>query len=171
MARERTDRNGEAAPSQAPEALGLSIAEIRQLISLMNTSDLEELAIEHVADGLKLVLRKPTPLTLGPATVEIEADGMDGAAEDAAPHEKARDKLIEIGAPLVGVFRGSVKPGGKPMVRAGDVVREGQVVGAVEALRMLNEVEATAAGRIKEVFVRDGQAVEYGQPLLAIEPK
>lgn len=63
-----------------------------------------------------------------------------------------------------------MKPGGKPLVTVGATVREGQVVGAIEALQVYNEVEASSAGTVREILVEEGQPVEYGQPLLVVEP-
>lgn len=180
MARERAERNGtgngNVPPTAEQDVPSLSIAEVRQLIKLMDTSDLEEITIEH-HDGLKLVLRKPAlgivmddSLAAGP--LELELDGPDGAAreEESDARGSPSGTAIEIGSPLVGIYRARVKPDDKPLIRPGDKVREGQIVAAVEALNYVNEVESAASGRIKEVFVRDGQPVEYGQPLLSIEP-
>lgn len=172
MARERAQRNGGAGADAAQEILELPIGEIRQLIALMNSSDLEEITIEH-HDGLKLMLRKPASgLEVTAAAVEVEVESLDGAsAEDSAAHGKAQSEAVEIGSPLVGVYRARVKPDDEPLIHPGDVVREGQVVAAVEALNYVNEIESSAAGRVKEIFVRDGEPVEFGQPLLAIEPR
>lgn len=174
MARERAADRRETATAAAERAPGpgLSIAEIRQLITMLHNSDVEELAIEHEAEGLKLVLRKPTPAMapmLAPMGVaEPDGEPLDGALP---PDDTSREKVFEIVSPLVGVFRAAMKPGSKPLVHAGDVVREGQVVGAVEALNVLNEIENSAPGRVREVCARDGQPVEYGQPLFLIELK
>lgn len=169
MVRERVERGGEATPSSPQNSL--SIAEIRQLITLMNTGDIEEIAIEHEEDGLKLVLRKPAPVALG------LAGGDDGFADDLSAladvreGESAESGRHEVGAPLVGIFRASMKVGGKSLVQVGDVVRQGQVIGAIEALNVYNEVEAEAPGRVSDILVTDGQPVEYGQPLMVIEPQ
>jgi len=161
MVRERTERGGEATPSQSPA--GLSIAEIRQLIGLMESSDISELSIERESEGLKLRLCRTTP------ELVLEEDGDFDQDELAADGEKPRNGDVEIGAPLVGVFRTSMT-GDKPLVAQGDIVRTGQIIAAIEALNLLSEVEATVAGRIAEILVLDGQAVEYGQALLVIEP-
>lgn len=165
MARERTERGGEPAPA-APQHVGLSIAEIRQLITMMNGSDIEEIAIEQEREGLKLTLRKPAP---APAALDGDLDGYD-MVEVAVTEEAAQLTSFEVAAPLVGLFRKQMKPGGKPLVAVGDIVREGQVVAAIEALNVLNEVEAGSAGRVLEILASDGQPVEYGQVLLVIEP-
>lgn len=183
MVRERTQRvNGDAAPSaqSVPAPNGLNVAELRQLISLMNGSDLDEITIEHQDSGLHLTLRKPEPLAAGTATQagglagpgDFAPDGMEAAAPSA--DDTGQPHPVAVSAPLVGVFRAAIKgkgsKGGPPlMVQVGDLVREGQVVGAIESLNVLNEVEARAAGRVVEILVSDGQPVEYGQTLLLIE--
>jgi acetyl-CoA carboxylase biotin carboxyl carrier protein len=167
MVRERTERGGEIPPPQPPA--GLSIAEIRQLIGLMESSDISEISIERESEGLKLLLRRPAP-PLGGWLEEIEEDGhLDDLSPDAGERNSNHSDGVEIGAPLVGIFRGSMNSG-KPLVAAGDRVRKGQIIAAIEALNLLSEVEATVAGRVVEILVLDGQAVEYGQPLLVIKP-
>lgn len=172
MVRERGDR-GERPAEPLPPRTSLSVAELRQLISLMNGTDVEEISIEKESDGLRLVLRKPAPLgaARGAAGPRI-ADEADFAEEEAAAEETVppAPTQVEVRSPLVGVYRTSMKAGSKALVRVGDVVREGQVVAAVEALNVFNEVEASTGGRVTDILVSDGTAVEYGQPLLVVEP-
>jgi biotin carboxyl carrier protein len=166
MVRERADR-GDGAKSPTPAApAGLSIIEIRQLLKLMDANDLEEIVIEQESDGVKLTLRKPAPVVF--AYADGEADGYEAAESAVAEAPVAKD--FEIAAPLVGVFRASMKAGGKPLVGVGDIVREGQVVAAIESLNVHNEVEATVSGRVREILIEDGQSVEYGQPLVILDP-
>lgn len=162
MVREHSPRDGEAAPPQPPA--GLSVAEIRQLIGLMETSNISELSIER--EGLKLLLLRPAPDALG----TFDEGDEEAYADEASPeNEWSRNGTVEVGAPLVGVYRSSMNGGG-PLISPGDKVRKGQIIAAIESLNVLSEIEATAAGRISEILVLDGQAVEYGQPLLVIEP-
>jgi len=169
MVRERVERGGEATPP--PPRNSLSIAEIRQLIRMMDAGDIEEIAIEHEDDGLKLVLRKPSPVAMGlaPGDDGLVDDGFH--VEDAQEGDDAGAQRHEVGAPLVGIFRASMKAGGTPLVQVGDIVRQGQVIGAIEALNVYNEVEADGPGRVSEITVSDGQPVEYGQALIVIEPQ
>jgi len=160
MVRERAERGGDTTPAGPPA--GLSIAEIRQLIGLMESSDIGEISIERESEGLKLVLRRPSPPEMG-----FEA-GDDFDLDDVGAEIEKLDG-VEIGAPLVGIFRTSMT-GDKPLVAPGDIVRKGQIIAAIEALNVLSEVEASAAGRIAEILAVDGQPVEYGQTLLVIEP-
>jgi acetyl-CoA carboxylase biotin carboxyl carrier protein len=168
MARERTERAGDGASLNGAQA-SLPIAEIRKLISLMDGGDIEELTIEQESAGLKLTLRKPAPAAVG-STALLDDDWDAPEAHEANAEGDTRDEsVVEIGAPLVGVFRVSMEPDARALVADGDDVREGQVVGAIEALNVLNEVETQTSGRVRKVLVADGQPVEYGQPLLEIE--
>jgi acetyl-CoA carboxylase biotin carboxyl carrier protein len=167
MVRERTERGGEIPPPQPPA--GLSIAEIRQLIELMEVSDISEISIERESEGLKLLLRRPVPSFDGGLEEIFDEDGHPDDLSLDTGARNGRNGGVEIGAPLVGVFRVSMNST-KPLVAPGDRVRKGQIIAAIEALNLLSEVEATVAGRVSEILVLDGQAVEYGQPLLVIEP-
>ncbi|HEV8193288.1 MAG TPA: biotin/lipoyl-containing protein [Ktedonobacterales bacterium] len=170
MVRERAER-GEGPSARLRSSL--SVAELRQLISLMNSSDIEEITIEHAAHGLHLTLRKPAPVAISTAAAAAVSDGVDGyemADPSPAADEAPREHTVDVRAPLVGVFRAAPRPG-KSAIQAGDAVREGQAVAAIEALNVLNEVEIESAGRVKEVLVGDGQAVEYGQVLMVVEPQ
>jgi biotin carboxyl carrier protein len=134
----------------------------------MESSDISEISIERESEGLKLLLRRPSP---SPAAGLYETEE-DGHPDDLSPDGGDRNGSssgVEIGAPLVGIFRASMNSG-KPLVTTGDKVRKGQIIAAIEALNLLSEVEATVTGRIVEILALDGQAVEYGQPLLIIEP-
>ncbi len=164
MARERVDRNGDLSQNV------LSIAELRRLITLMNGGDIGEITIEDEASGLKLTLRKPAPeqrlLASAPDSYDEEDDGL--AAEGAATG--AAVTRVTVTAPYVGHFRATAKPGAKPLL-PGDVVKTGAFLGAIQALNVLNEVEAPADGRLVEILIVDDQPVEYGQPLMTIETK
>jgi biotin carboxyl carrier protein len=164
MARDKAERP-EDMQTEQPH---LSVAELRQLITLMNGSDVEEIGIEEEATGLRLSLRKPAPLTVA-AGVSVEEEMFDALiVEEVESHTETN--AVEVRAPLVGIFRAGMKPGARPLSAIGDVIREGQVICAVEALNVYNEVDAPASGRLSAIYVNDGQPVEYGQPLLEIEP-
>jgi biotin carboxyl carrier protein len=178
MTRERVVQSNGVSSAHAPSRL--SVAEVRQLIALMNAGDIEEITLEHEAAGLRLTLRKPAPEVAPPAASAdtIELDGFEAAEEGAAaiqPQEEAEladpnANLVEIHAPLVGRFRRAMSRDGAALVAENALVKPGQVVAAVEALNVLNEVEASVVGRVRQILVSDGDFVEYGKPLLRIEP-
>jgi acetyl-CoA carboxylase biotin carboxyl carrier protein len=164
MAREKADRP-DGIQSEQPH---LSVAELRQLITLMNGSDIEEIGIEEATSGLRLSLRKPAPVSVA-AGASADDEMFDALIVEEA-ESRAETTAVEVKAPLVGIFRAGMKPGARPLSALGDVIREGQIICAVESLNVFNEVEAPAAGRLTAIYVADGQPVESGQPLLEIEP-
>ncbi|MGK5740916.1 acetyl-CoA carboxylase biotin carboxyl carrier protein [Micromonospora sp. URMC 103] len=87
----------------------------------------------------------------------------------APPVEQAADAMV-VRSPIVGTFYRAPEPGAAPFVAVGDVVRPGQVIGIVEAMKLMNEVTADRAGRVAAVLADDGQPVEYDQPLVALDP-
>lgn len=167
MVRERADRNGGSAP--IPASTGLNVAELRQLIMMMEQSDIEEITIENEADGLHLALRKPAPLTLDAAALMMAEESHESVMlAEPEPAAEPDVPTFDVRSTLVGLYRAVGRRGAKPLA-AGDKVKEGQIVGAVEALRVLNEIETPAAGRVRKVLVNDGQPVEFGQVLMTVE--
>jgi len=79
--------------------------------------------------------------------------------------------LVTMEAPMVGTFYRAPSPTGDPFVSEGDVVKEGQVLCIIEAMKLMNEIESKVAGRIARILVDNAQAVEYGQPLFLIDPQ
>jgi acetyl-CoA carboxylase biotin carboxyl carrier protein len=79
--------------------------------------------------------------------------------------------LITMEAPMVGTFYRASSPTTDPYVQEGDVVKEGQVLCIIEAMKLMNEIESKVAGRVARVLVENGHAVEYGQPLFLIDPQ
>jgi acetyl-CoA carboxylase biotin carboxyl carrier protein len=78
--------------------------------------------------------------------------------------------LVVIESPMVGTFYRASSPTAEPYVREGDTIKQGQIVCIIEAMKLMNEIEAKASGRIAKVLVENGQPVEYGQPLFLIDP-
>jgi acetyl-CoA carboxylase biotin carboxyl carrier protein len=96
------------------------------------------------------------------------APGSAGAAAEPAADPEAGLHLVK--SPIVGTFYGSPSPGAAPFVSPGDRVEQGQVIGIIEAMKLMNEIESDAAGEVVRCLVSNGQAIEYGQPLFAIRP-
>ncbi|TDB74543.1 acetyl-CoA carboxylase biotin carboxyl carrier protein [Micromonospora sp. KC721] len=117
-------------------------------------------------------------LRSGDTVLEIEWHGIAAAVEPArapepavpTPRPAAATARVAVRSPIVGTFYRAPEPGAAPFVRVGDLVRPGQVVGIVEAMKLMNEVTAERAGRVVEVLVDDGRPVEYDQPLVALDP-
>jgi biotin carboxyl carrier protein len=171
MVRERADRSGGLVPVPTPTSL--TVAELRQLISLMDKSDIEEITIEHEGDGLRLTLRKPAPVLPDQTVMFATVDAMETTLLIPEGASEVDDDLVgalEVRSSLVGFYRAFAKRGAKSL-EAGDKVKEGQIIGAVEALNVLNEIESPATGRVRKILVDDGEPVEYGQVLLMVEPR
>ncbi|MEV2239687.1 acetyl-CoA carboxylase biotin carboxyl carrier protein [Micromonospora sp. NPDC049891] len=150
-------------------------------------AELRRHAREFIADLADPVRR--LRLRLGDAELEVEWErpvgpepavpsGPTGAAAPAprapaapsAPAPAAAATRTSVRSPMVGTFYRSPQPGAAPFVAVGDLVRPGQVVGIVEAMKLMNEIAADRPGRVVEVLVADGQQVEYDQPLVALDP-
>ena len=131
--------------------------QLGELLRLLDGSDVEELEVEH--QGARFVVRRDLSGAAEPvARVAVERP---------APPAPRSDSFV-ITAPVVGVFRRNAGGRGEPVLADGDAVAAGQVVGAVEAMGMLNRIQSERAGVVQEMLVRDGQPVEYGQPLLVV---
>ena len=105
----------------------------------------------------------PTPEQLDPAAPDTASDGE-------APGEAVTASAHYVCSPMVGVFYHALTPAAQPFVTVGEVVEPGQQVGIIEAMKFLNRVDATEAGRVLEILVPNCAAVEYGTPLLALAP-
>jgi acetyl-CoA carboxylase biotin carboxyl carrier protein len=153
----------------------ISIEQLQRLVRALDSSDVSELELQRESDGLYLALRKVKagemniPSEGGLAVAATNGVAMRFAAETPVPKEKESEMLHKIVAPLVGTFHVWAKPRGGALVAVGDRVKAGQLVGTIQSLNVLNEVETTVAGRVIEVHVQDGQPVEYGQILMTIE--
>jgi acetyl-CoA carboxylase biotin carboxyl carrier protein len=133
-----------------------------------------------VLDELRLT---EAEVTLGDVRVRVQRTAPAAVAASvpvptaAGAHAIAGPVVVErpstsvtLEAPMVGTFYRASSPTADPYVREGDVVKEGQIVCIIEAMKLMNEIEAKVAGRIARIVVENGQPVEYGQPLFLIEP-
>ena len=141
---------------------------IDQVVELAVRHNLAELEVEDAGTRIRIV-REHAPAASGP---RVEA-----APAIAAPLQQPTPESVEstahlltVEAPMVGTFYRSPKPDAPPFVTEGDVVKEGQVICIVEAMKLMNEIESKVAGRIAKVVVENGQPVEFGQPLFLVDP-
>lgn len=133
--------------------------QLGELLRLVDGSDVEQLEVEH--DGRRFVVRRDLT-TDAPPVARVEA------VRSSAAEPLPRSDSFVITAPVVGVFRRNAGGKGEVVLEPGDAVSAGQVVGAVEAMGMLNRVQSERSGVVLDVMVREGQPVEYGQPLLLV---
>jgi acetyl-CoA carboxylase biotin carboxyl carrier protein len=149
----------------------VSAGQLKHLIHLMDESDVTEVEVKRPQDGLRLVLRKVrAEQNQSTGEMRVQSPSLNGMSE--AEHKtsaSAVDTKQIVTAPLVGVFYTWVKPKGKPVVVVEDRVKVGQIVGTIQSLNVISEVESPFAGRIVEFLATDGQPVEYGQQLVVID--
>jgi acetyl-CoA carboxylase biotin carboxyl carrier protein len=139
--------------------------EARALIDRLEGSTVSRLAVE--AGAYRIEIERSLPPAAGPPVAAVPAETA-ATSSDGLP--VAEDERHAVTAPLVGKFYRASKPGAPPFVEVGDVVEPGQTVCIVEAMKMMNEVAAGEAGRVLEIVVENGEYVEFGQPLIHLEP-
>jgi acetyl-CoA carboxylase biotin carboxyl carrier protein len=144
----------------------VSVQQLRHLVHLLDESDVSEIEVKRADVGMHLVLRKAkAQRQIGAGDYQVAIATETSRVVAASPAEKKHT----VTASIVGIFHTWAKPKAPPVIHIGDHVKVGQVVGTIQSLNVLNEVESLVAGRIVEIFVQEGQPVEYGQPLMTIE--
>ena len=117
----------------------------------------------------------------GPIRVRVSKDGAASApaparagaaaaASVAAPEVPARTDYVTVNAPLTGIFYRSPSPQTQPYIQVGSKVAAGEVIGLIEAMKLFNEIRSTAAGKVRRIFIENGQLVRAHQPLIELEP-
>lgn len=161
----------------------MDLERLQGLLRLFENSSLSELEVEE--EGRRICLRKnpaamalaapvipvtsaPIPLG-GPAPVMDSAPSPQSTSSAAAAEHKAESDMVTIDSPMVGVFYNAPAPGEPPFVSAGDMIEENQTLCIVEAMKLMNEVTAKFAAKIVKVLVENGEPVEFGQPMFAVQ--
>ena len=155
----------------------MDIRKIKKLIELLEESGIAEIEIKEGEEAVRISRMPagamahppqvthlaPAPTTAAAPAGATEAGAAEGAAQKPTPSEHV------ITAPMVGTFYASPSPGAKPFVEIGDEIKVGQVLCIIEAMKMMNQIEADRAGRVASVMARNGDPVEFGQPLFVVE--
>ena len=171
------------------------LREIERLIDLLTARQITEFEMER--NGLRIRIRRGgapvessaaplVPATPSPTPVHLRVPAVTVASAASAPAVQAEasgeavlaepapkastEELHIIKSPIVGTFFSAPSPNAPPFVQLGDVVEVGQVLCIIEAMKLMNEIESEAAGEIVQIYIENGQAVEYGQSLFAIKP-
>ncbi|MFH1074662.1 MAG: acetyl-CoA carboxylase biotin carboxyl carrier protein [Candidatus Firestonebacteria bacterium] len=149
----------------------MNTKEIKELIDLLKESDVSEIEIER--EGIKLKIKKGVSgAVLTPGITAQPVVQMPAAVHSAAvPAPTASVKPLgnTINSPMVGTFYRAPSPEATPFVKEGDIVKEGQTVCIIEAMKLMNELKSETKGKITKILVENGQAVEFGQPLFVVE--
>ena len=154
----------------------MDLRKLKTLIDLVSESNVSELEITEAEGKVRIVKSAPmsaaAPVTYSMAPAPV-APAVLPAVEAAAVPAAAAAPVEPVGhtvkSPMVGTFYRASSPGAKPFVEIGDTIKEGETICIVEAMKILNEIEADKSGTVTKILVDNGQAVEYGQPLYVIE--
>lgn len=162
----------------------LNFSELRELVAALNQTDIAELTLKSAE--FELTLRKQSAVVAAAPEITARAEASAGAelappamplvaaiaspplAAAPSPPPKADPNLVEITSPMVGTFYRAPAPDEQPFVSPGERVRVGQAVCIIEAMKLMNEIEAEVAGEIVEILVENSEPVEFGQPLMLV---
>jgi len=162
----------------------MDLEQLNQILKLVREHNLAEFELEH--EGLRLKVRKdaggtialaPAPSPAAPASAA--AAGMPQPSTGTAPAtavavvDAGEDEieLAVVKSPIVGTFYRAPEPGAPPFVEVGSMIKKGQVLCVIEAMKLMNEIDAECDGEIMNVYVENGQPVQYGERLFAIRTK
>lgn len=155
---------------------GVDFGQLKKLLDFMTSHGLEEFEYEHA--GVRIRLKKAGVSSNAASRTGATPQPVPAPAQAAEPHsgtaaapsspETVTEELHTIKSPIVGTFYAAASPGAPPFVKAGDLIQAGQVVCIIEAMKLMNEIEADVSGELVRALVENGQPVEYGQGLFAI---
>ncbi len=151
----------------------MDLRKLKTLIDLVSDSNVSELEITEAEGTVRIVKSAPAPVAMvtqmAAAPVAVAAPVAAAQAPAAAPAVEAPPAGHTVKSPMVGTFYRSSSPGAKSFAEVGQQVKEGETICIIEAMKILNEIEADKAGTITKILAENGQAVEYGAPLFIIE--
>ncbi len=155
----------------------MDIRKVKKLIELLDESGIAEIEItegddsvriSRYAQGAQVVASPPLPVPAAPSPA-VDAPQPESAAPAASPAQE--DEGIAVTAPMVGTFYAAPSPGASPYIQVGDRVGLGDTLCIIEAMKMMNQIEAEVSGIVKSIRVQNGEPVEYGQTLIVIDQR
>ena len=157
----------------------MDIRKVKKLIELLDESGIAEIEIIEGEESVRISRYAPgapaAPMVAAPVAVAAPAPVAAPAAPDsasaAAPAAEPEEEGFLVTAPMVGTFYASASPGAAPYVQVGDRVNEGDTLCIIEAMKMMNQIEADASGVVKSIRCQNGEPVEYGQTLIVIDQR
>ena len=164
----------------------MDLQHIKQILDLVREHELSEFEIEH--EGLRLKVRKdtngahsitlPGPVAMAPLVAPAAGAAIAPAAAPAALPAPAAAEAVEteielavVKSPIVGTFYRSSEPGASPFVEVGSTVKKGEVLCIIEAMKLMNEIDSEYDGEVVNIYVENGQPVQYGERLFAIRTR
>jgi acetyl-CoA carboxylase biotin carboxyl carrier protein len=153
----------------------MDIRKVKKLIELLDESGIAEIEISEGEDSVRIsryaagipqaaVMAAPAPIAAAATAAPVVADPAAAAAEP-------EDDGYAVTAPMVGTFYTATSPGAAPFVQVGDQINEGDTLCIIEAMKMMNQIEAEVSGTIKSIRVQNGDPVEYGQALFVVDQR
>jgi acetyl-CoA carboxylase biotin carboxyl carrier protein len=152
--------------------------ELKELIEFLIEKDVAEFELERGDVKVRIKrgaivsvapqIMQAIPVTAAPPSPQAESPTVSQAPRSATPSEEG---LHMVKSPIVGTFYESPSPGSPPFVKPGDVIEAGQVLCIIEAMKLMNEIEADVSGEVVKRLVNNGQPVEYGQALFSVRPR
>ncbi len=156
----------------------MDLRKLKTLIDLVSESNISELEITEADGKVRILKADPAPVMMMPAaqpvlqaSAPVAAGAVAAAPAVAAPMPAAAPAQTghAVKSPMVGTFYRAASPGAKPFVEVGSTIKEGDPICIIEAMKIMNEIEADKSGTVTHVMCEDGQAVEFGQTLYIIE--
>jgi len=157
----------------------MKMTDLEQIVKILRENDVTEFELEHDGTHIRLsrgvsgqvmtsvgVAPRPSSVTVEPAVVAVNGhNGKGDISADAIPAH-----FMRVESPLVGTFYRKPSPDAEPFVREGDVIKKGDTLCIVEAMKLMNEIEAPCSGKVEKVCVSDSTVVEFGEVLFVINP-
>ena len=149
----------------------MDIRKIKKLIDLIEESDIAEIEISEGEESVRISRYSSNVAVAQPTALAVAAPAVAAAPAPAAVAAPAEEKITghAVKSPMVGTFYRSASPDSSPFVEIGQSVSAGQTLCIIEAMKILNQIEADKSGKIKQILVENAHPVEYGQPLFIIE--
>lgn len=152
----------------------MDIRKVKKLIELLDESGIAEIEITEGEESVRISRHHPgvpASYAYAPPQAPPAAAATPAAAPEAAPAPEPEEDGFAVAAPMVGTFYSASSPGSPPFVQVGDRVAQGDILCIVEAMKMMNQIEAEVSGSIKSIRVQNGDPVEYGQVLFVIDQR
>ncbi len=142
----------------------MDIRKIKKLIELLDESGVAEIEIHEGEESVRISRHSPAP-----AMMQAPAPAAPAAAEIPAPAVAEAPTCHEVKAPMVGTYYSAPSPGAAPFIEVGQHVNKGDTICIIEAMKLLNQIEADVSGSVKSICVENGEPLEYGQTICIIE--
>ena len=151
----------------------MDIRKVKKLMELLEESGMSEIEIKEGEESVKISRYGNSP---APAQHPIQSFVQQQApvssassSQTSSPNEQPQETVQSVTSPMVGTFYSAPSPTAKPFVSIGQKINQGDTVGIIEAMKIMNQIESDQSGTVVEILVKDGEAVEFGQSLIVVE--